>query len=79
MGLHDDVVKELGGHIERTIEDLRRELGKFRTGRANLAMLDGIKVAYYGTPTPLSQCAALAVPEPRLITATVSRSSYSRC
>src|SRR5207248_341645 len=39
-----------------------------RTGRANLAMLDGIKVNYYGTPTPLAQCAALAVPEPRLIT-----------
>jgi ribosome recycling factor len=68
MALHEDVVKDLKGRIEATIEGLRKELAKIRTGRANLAMLDGIKVDYYGTPTPLSGCAALAVPEPRLIT-----------
>ena len=68
MALHDDVVKDLKGRIDKTLEDLRRDLGKIRTGRANLAMLDGIKVDYYGTSTPLSGCAALAVPEPRMIT-----------
>jgi ribosome recycling factor len=68
MALHEDVVKDLKTRIERTTEDLRKELAKIRTGRASLAMLDGIKVDYYGTPTPLSGCAALAVPEPRLIT-----------
>jgi ribosome recycling factor len=39
-----------------------------RTGRASLAMLDGIKVDYYGTPTPLNQVGSLAVPEPTLLT-----------
>jgi ribosome recycling factor len=68
MALHDDVIKDLRGRIDKTLDDLRRELAKIRTGRANLAMLDGVRVDYYGTPTPLSQCAALAVPEPRLIT-----------
>ncbi len=68
MGLHDDVVTDLKGRIDKTLEDLRRELSKIRTGRANLAMLDGIKIDYYGTPTPLSGVAALAVPEARLIT-----------
>jgi ribosome recycling factor len=68
MGMTDDVSKDLKARIDKTIDDLRRELSKIRTGRANLAMLDGVKVDYYGTPTPLAQCAALAVPEPRLIT-----------
>ena len=64
----DDVIKTLKGAIEKAVEDLRGHLAKIRTGRANLGMLDGIKIDYYGTPTPLAQCAALAVPEPRLIT-----------
>lgn len=64
----EDVLKDLKAKIERAVEDLRGNLAKIRTGRANLGMLDGIKIDYYGTPTPLAQCAALAVPEPRLIT-----------
>lgn len=68
MAIQDDVVNELKAQIERTVEDLRRDLGRIRTGRANLSMLDTVKVEYYGTPTPLAQCAALAVPEARLIT-----------
>ncbi|MBM4319973.1 MAG: ribosome recycling factor, partial [Deltaproteobacteria bacterium] len=46
----------------------KRELTGGRTGRANLAILDGIRVEYYGTLTPLNQVAALAVADPRLIT-----------
>jgi len=68
MAQTDDVVKELSEKIKRTIEALKVNLSKIRTGRASAAMLDGIKVSYYGTPTPLSQCAAVAVPEARLIT-----------
>lgn len=64
----EDVLRDLKAHIDRAVEDLRGNLAKIRTGRANLGMLDGIKIDYYGTPTPLAQCAALAVPEPRLIT-----------
>lgn len=68
MALHDDAVTELKTGIDRTVEDLRAGLTRVRTGRASLGMLDGIKVDYYGTPTALSGVAALAVPEPRLIT-----------
>lgn len=66
--LHEDVVKELKARIEKTLEDLRRDLSRIRTGRANLSLLDGIRVNYYGTSTPLSGVASLSVPEPRLIT-----------
>src|SRR5262249_13820616 len=66
--MQDDVVKQLKAQIDKTVEDLKRELSKIRTGRASLSLLDGVKVNYYGTPTPLSGVASLAVPEPRLIT-----------
>ncbi|MEW6544139.1 MAG: ribosome recycling factor [Nitrospirota bacterium] len=54
--------------MEAAIEHLKRELGSLRTGRASLALLDGIKVDYYGTQTPLKQVANLSVPDPKLIT-----------
>ncbi|WP_437671330.1 ribosome recycling factor [Sorangium sp. So ce131] len=64
----EDVIKELREGIEKAIEALRRDLAKVRTGRANAAMLDGIRVDYYGVPTPIVQMATVSVPEPRLIT-----------
>ena len=54
--------------MHSSLETVRRELASMRTGRASLAMLDGIKVDYYGTPTPLNQVGNLAVPDPTLIT-----------
>jgi ribosome recycling factor len=54
--------------MEKTITALKTDLNKVRTGRASLALLDDIRIDYYGTPTPLNQMATLAVPEPRLIT-----------
>ena len=66
--MHETVVSELKTRIDRTLDDLRRELGKIRTGRANLSVLDSVRVNYYGTPTPLTGVASLSVPEPRLIT-----------
>jgi ribosome recycling factor len=54
--------------MDKAMEAFKRDLGKVRTGRANIAMLDGVKVEYYGTPTPLNQVATLNVPDPRLIT-----------
>jgi ribosome recycling factor len=66
--MHEDVIKELKAQIDKTLEDLRRDLQKIRTGRANVGMLDGVRVAYYGTATPLAQVATLSVPEPRMIT-----------
>ena len=64
----NDIIKSLQGDIEKAIEAFRRELGKVRTGRANLSILDGVRVEYYGTPTPLNQVASLAVADARLIT-----------
>jgi len=53
--------------MSRTIEVLKKELASIRTGRASLALLDGIMVNYYDTPTPLQQLASLSVPESRQI------------
>src|SRR3569832_1782700 len=63
----NDVLKDLDGSIEKAFEALHRELAKVRTGRANVAMLDNVRVDYYGTPTPLNQVAALSTPDSRLI------------
>src|SRR3954468_4489170 len=64
----NDVLKDLQANLDKGIEAFKRDLGKVRTGRANLGILDGIRVDYYGTPTPLNQVASLNVPDPRLIT-----------
>lgn len=64
----DSVLDDLKGDYDETIAQFRKELAKIRTGRANVGMLDGIRVEYYGQMTPLNQVATLRVPEPRLIT-----------
>jgi ribosome recycling factor len=64
----NDVIKELQAGLDKGIEALKKDLGKVRTGRASVSILDGIRVDYYGTPTPLNQVASLNVPDPRLIT-----------
>jgi ribosome recycling factor len=64
----NDVLKDLQASFDKAIDAFKRDLGKVRTGRANVAMLDGVKVEYYGTMTPLNQVATLNVPDPRLIT-----------
>jgi len=64
----NDIVKDLEGNVAKAHESLKRELAKVRTGRANLALLDGVRVDYYGTPTPLNQVASLSTPDARLIT-----------
>ena len=64
----DEIYDDAKESMEKAIEAFKRELTKVRTGRANLTMLDGIRVPYYGTPTPLNQVAALNIADPRLIT-----------
>jgi ribosome recycling factor len=66
--MHEDVVSDLKQRIDKTLEDLKRDLSKVRTGRASTHILEGIRVDYYGTPTALSGVANLNTPEPRLIT-----------
>jgi ribosome recycling factor len=68
MTMLPEVYQEVDHKMERSLAALRKDLSRIRTGRASLALLDGIVVDYYGTPTPLSQLATLAVPESRLIT-----------
>jgi ribosome recycling factor len=63
-----DVLKDLQANLEKGIDALKKDLGKVRTGRANVAILDGLRVDYYGTPTPLHQVASVNAPDPRLIT-----------
>jgi ribosome recycling factor len=63
-----DIVADAQKRMDATLETVRRELMTMRTGRASLSMLDGIRVDYYGTPTPLNQVGNLQVPDPTLIT-----------
>src|SRR5438128_3796135 len=67
MGMAEDVISDLRGRIGKTLDDLRRDLAKVRTGRANPQLLDSVRVDYYGTPTPLNQVANVTVADPRLI------------
>lgn len=60
-----DKVKE---EMDKSIQALHKDLNRVRTGRASLSLLDGIKVDYYGTLTPIHQIATLSIPESRLIT-----------
>ena len=64
----EDIYQETQDNMEKVIGALKKELKRVRTGRASLSLLDGIKVDYYGTLTPVNQLATLAVPESRLIT-----------
>lgn len=61
------MLSDMNKKMDKAVEALQRELGSLRTGRASLAILDSIRVDYYGNPTPLDQVAALSIPEPRLI------------
>jgi len=63
----DDIVKDMTVSMDKSIETLNRDLKRIRTGRASLALLDGLMVDYYGTPTPVNQLATLSIPEPRQI------------
>lgn len=57
----EKVIKEAKSKMDKSIEALRAELSKVRTGKATTALLDGIKVDYYGVPTPLKQVANVTV------------------
>ena len=53
--------------MEKAVEDFRRELAGVRTGRANVAILDHVRVDYHGTPMPINQLGTLNVPDPQMI------------
>ena len=64
----EKVYQETRDKMEKALEALKKELNRVRTGRATPAILDGIRVVYYGSPVPLNQVASVAVPDSRQIT-----------
>jgi ribosome recycling factor len=62
-----EVLVEMDDKIEKSIEALRHELSKVRTGRASLALLEGISVNAYGSVMPLNQVGSMTIPESRMI------------
>ncbi len=66
--MKDTVLEETKRKMEKVLEAMARDLSRVRTGRASVALLDGIKVDCYGTSMPLSQVASLSAPESRLLT-----------
>ncbi len=62
-----DATAQAKTRMEKAVEDFRKELAALRTGRANVALLDHIRVDYHGTPMPINQLGTLSVPEPTLI------------
>jgi ribosome recycling factor len=64
----DDLVADASRRMDKSVEAAAHEFNTVRTGRASAALLDRIKIDYYGTETPLQQLATINVPEPRMIT-----------
>ncbi|MEJ7846978.1 MAG: ribosome recycling factor [Pyrinomonadaceae bacterium] len=64
----DSVTTETKPKMDAVVEDFKRKISNVRTGRATVGLLDAVMVDYYGTPTPLSQMASIAVPEPQMLT-----------
>jgi ribosome recycling factor len=64
----NDITTDAEDGMKKAVDSFKRDLQKIRTGRANASMLDGIKVDYYGTPTPVNQVATVQVVDARLIT-----------
>ena len=64
----EDELKEFRQKMTKTLGAFQTDLNKIRTGRASLAVFDGVRVDYYGTLTPIGQVATMAIPESRLIT-----------
>jgi ribosome recycling factor len=63
----DDALLDADDRMQKAEGALRRDLSTVRTGRANPALVEHLKVDYYGTPTPLNQLATISTPEARLI------------
>ena len=63
-----ETMAQARNRMAKATEDLRVELAGVRTGRASTALLEHLKVEYYGTPTPLNQVATLGVPDPTMLT-----------
>jgi len=65
----NDIIENTRKKMHESVEHTRRELQAVRTGRASLSILEGVRVEYYGTETPLQQLCSLTIPDPTLIVA----------
>jgi ribosome recycling factor len=65
--MKEKVFQDMESSMEKAIGAYEKELSRLRTGRASPALLEGIRVDYYGTPTPINQTASINIPESRLI------------
>ena len=63
----EDIKKDAGNRMAKSVEALRHELGKIRTGRANASLLSHVMVSYYGSDVPLNQVATVTVSDPRTL------------
>ena len=63
----EDIRKDAAARMAKSVEALRHELGKIRTGRANASLLDHVTVSYYGSDVPLNQVASITVSDPRTL------------
>ena len=66
----DDIAQDADQRMDKSVESLRQDLHKIRTGRANTSLLDQVTVSYYGTEVPLNQAASVAVGDARTLTVT---------
>ncbi|HUJ83156.1 MAG TPA: ribosome recycling factor [Candidatus Acidoferrales bacterium] len=62
-----DALAQARIRMEKAVEDFRKDLASVRTGRANVALLDHVRVDYHGTPMPINQLGTLNVPDPMMI------------
>jgi ribosome recycling factor len=67
MNTSKDALAQAKTRMEKAVEDFRRELASVRTGRANVAILDHVRVDYHGTPMPINQLGTMNVPDPQMI------------
>ena len=63
----NEIIAQQEERMNKSIDALKHKFASIRTGRASTALLDGITVDYYGTPSPINQVANISVPEPRMI------------
>ena len=63
----DAIFNEAKDKMHKAAENLQRNLGQIRAGRANASLLDRVQVTYYGVPTPLNQMASITIPEARVL------------
>lgn len=65
--MSQEILSEAKDKMTKSEENLQRELGQIRAGRANASLLDRIMVEYYGIPTPLNQMSSITIPEARVL------------